>query len=173
MKSGLIDRVKASLDAAGVAHVELGGVVPNPHLSKVREGIALGKKEGIDFILAVGGGSTIDSSKAISYGLAEPEKDVWELFGKEAHCTEIPAHCIYPDGSAAGSETSNSCVITNEETKEKRSYNDDIAASEVCYYESGIDDDSAGLSDGIRMHGYYDAYYGEIFHAGWKYGDYG
>lgn len=53
------DRVKASLDAAGVAHVELGGVVPNPHLSKVREGIALGKKEGIDFILAVGGGSTM------------------------------------------------------------------------------------------------------------------
>ena len=66
VKSGLIDRVKASLDAAGVAHVELGGVVPNPHLSKVREGIALGKKEGIDFILAVGGGSTIDSSKAAS-----------------------------------------------------------------------------------------------------------
>ena len=83
VKSGLIDRVKASLDAAGVAHVELGGVVPNPHLSKVREGIALGKKEGIDFILAVGGGSTIDSSKAISYGLAEPEKDVWELFEKK------------------------------------------------------------------------------------------
>ena len=57
VRSGLIGRVKASLDAAGIGCVELGGVVPNPHLEKVREGIALGQKEGIDFILAVGGGS--------------------------------------------------------------------------------------------------------------------
>ena len=127
VKSGLIDRVKASLDAAGVAHVELGGVVPNPHLSKVREGIALGKKEGIDFILAVGGGSTIDSSKAISYGLAEPEKDVWELFEKKRTAQKFLPIASILTIAAAGSETSNSCVITNEETKEKRSYNDDIA----------------------------------------------
>ena len=127
VKSGLIDRVKASLDAAGVAHVELGGVVPNPHLSKVREGIALGKKEGIDFILAVGGGSTIDSSKAISYGLAEPEKDVWELFEKKRTAQKFLPIASVLTIAAAGSETSNSCVITNEETKEKRSYNDDIA----------------------------------------------
>ena len=127
VKSGLIDRVKASLDAAGVAHVELGGVVPNPHLSKVREGIALGKKEGIDFILAIGGGSTIDSSKAISYGLAEPEKDVWELFEKKRTAQKFLPIASVLTIAAAGSETSNSCVITNEETKEKRSYNDDIA----------------------------------------------
>ena len=120
VKSGLIDRVKASLDAAGVAHVELGGVVPNPHLSKVREGIALGKKEGIDFILAIGGGSTIDSSKAISYGLAEPEKDVWELFEKKRTAQKFLPIASVLTIAAAGSETSNSCVITNEETKEKR-----------------------------------------------------
>ena len=127
VRSGLIDRIKASLDAQGIAHVELGGVVPNPHLGKVREGIELGKREGVDFLLAVGGGSVIDSAKAIGYGLAEPDKDVWELY---AHKRKAAAHV--PVGvvltiSATGSEMSNSSVITNELTGKKRSYNDDIA----------------------------------------------
>ena len=127
LKSGLIDRVKAALDEEGIFHVELGGVVPNPHLGKVREGIELAKENGIDFLLAVGGGSVIDSSKAIAYALAEPDKDVWELFEAKR-----PAKGCFPVGSvltiaAAGSEMSNSCVITNELTVEKRSYNDDIA----------------------------------------------
>ncbi|MBP3876872.1 MAG: iron-containing alcohol dehydrogenase [Lachnospiraceae bacterium] len=127
VKSGLIDRVKASLDEAGIFHVELGGVVPNPHLGKVREGIALAKENGIDFILAVGGGSVIDSSKAIAYALADPDHDVWELFqGKRPACGCFPVGCILTI-AAAGSEMSNSCVITNEETGEKRSYNDNIA----------------------------------------------
>ncbi len=127
LKSGLIDRVKQALDAEGLFHVELGGVVPNPHLGKVYEGIELAKENKIDILLAVGGGSVIDSSKAIAYALAEPEKDVWELFKKKRKA----AGC-FPVGSvltisAAGSETSNSCVITNEKTGEKRSYNDNIA----------------------------------------------
>lgn len=126
IRSGLIDRTKASLDKAGVAHVELGGVVPNPHLSKVREGIALCKEAGVDFILAVGGGSVIDSSKAIAYGLGEPDRDVWELFQhvREARAC-LPVASILTI-AAAGSEMSNSCVITNEQTGEKRAYNDDI-----------------------------------------------
>ena len=127
LRSGLIDRVKASLDTAGIAHVELGGVVPNPHLSKVREGIALGKTAGVDFLLAVGGGSVIDSTKAISYGLAEPDKDVWELFEKKRKAQNFLPVASVLTIAAAGSETSNSCVITNEATGEKRSYNDDIA----------------------------------------------
>ena len=127
VKSGLIDRVKASLKASGVAYTELGGVVPNPRLSKVREGIELGKREDVDFILAVGGGSVIDSAKAISYGLAEPQKDVWELFAKKRKAENFLPIASVLTISAAGSETSNSCVITNEETGEKRSYNDDIA----------------------------------------------
>lgn len=127
VKSGLIDRVKASLDNAGVAYVELGGVVPNPRISKVYEGIELCKEAGVDFILAVGGGSVIDSAKAIAYGLAY-DGDVWDLF---EHTVEKAPGC-YPVGviltiSAAGSETSNSCVITREEDGKKRSYNDDIA----------------------------------------------
>lgn len=127
LRSGLIDRVKASLDASGISYIELGGVVPNPHLAKVREGIALGLREGADFILAVGGGSVIDSAKAISYGMAEPDKDVWELFEKKRKAEKFLPLASVLTISAAGSETSNSCVITNEQTKEKRSYNDNIS----------------------------------------------
>ena len=98
-----------------ILYVSPCGVVPNPHLSKVYEGIELCKKEGVDFILAVGGGSVIDSCTAIAYGLGNPDVDVWDLFTGKA----TPKTC-YPLGSvltiaAAGSEMSNSCVITNEE----------------------------------------------------------
>ena len=126
-RSGLLGRIRLALEMAGVDYVELGGVVPNPHLDKVYEGIELCKKEGVDFILAVGGGSVIDSSKAICYGLAEPDKDVWELFDKTRQ-----AKCFFPLAvvltiAAAGSEMSNSCVITDEKTLQKRGYNNDIA----------------------------------------------
>ncbi len=126
VRSGLIDRVKHALDEAGIFHVELGGVVPNPLLSKVREGFALCLENKVDFLLAIGGGSVIDSAKAIAYALYEPDKDVWDLFEKKRSA----AGCL-PVGSiltiaAAGSEMSNSCVITNGDTQEKRSYNDDI-----------------------------------------------
>ena len=126
LKSGLIDRVKAALDKEGIYYAELGGVVPNPRISKVREGIALVQKEKLNFILGVGGGSVIDSCKAIAYGLAEPDRDVWELY---AH-TRMPSGS-FPVGavltiSAAGSEMSNSSVISNDETGEKRSCNSDL-----------------------------------------------
>lgn len=126
LSSGLIDRVKASLDEVGIKHVELGGVVPNPHLSKVREGIELATKEGVDFLLPVGGGSVIDSAKAIAYALYEPDEDIWDLY---EHTRQSKGS--YPLGAvvtiaAAGSEMSDSSVITNEETGEKRGYNSDI-----------------------------------------------
>ena len=121
-KTGLLDRVKASLREAGIPFIELGGVVPNPRLSLVREGIALCKKEGIDFLLAVGGGSVIDSAKAIGYGCAN-DFDVWDIFEKKRQ----PAVCL-PIGvvltiAAAGSEMSNSAVITNEDGQKKRGSN--------------------------------------------------
>ena len=123
-RSGLLDRVSQSLDASGVAYVMLGGVVPNPRLSLVREGIDLCRKEGVDFILAVGGGSVIDSSKAIGYGLANPG-DVWDYYLKK----KIPTACT-PVGTvltiaAAGSEMSNSSVITNEDGWLKRGLNNE------------------------------------------------
>ena len=127
IKSGLIGRIKSLLDQEGIFYVELGGVVPNPRLGKVREGIKLAQENGVDFILAVGGGSVIDSAKAIAYALADPEQDVWELFLRKRRAAGcLPIGCVLTI-AAAGSEMSNSCVITNEETWEKRSYNDDIA----------------------------------------------
>ena len=125
-RSGLLDRVLAALDEAGIAHVELGGVVPNPRLSKVREGIELGRKEGVDFLLAVGGGSVIDSTKAIGYGMCY-DGDVWDFYESKA----VPAACL-PIGcvltiAAAGSEMSNSSVISNEEGWKKRGVNNDLS----------------------------------------------
>ena len=127
IRSGLLDRVTASLDAVGIAHVELGGVVPNPHLGKVREGVALAKEHGVDFILAVGGGSVIDSAKAIAYALADPEQDVWELFAHTRNARGCLPLASVLTIAAAGSEMSNSCVITNELTGEKRAYDDDLS----------------------------------------------
>ena len=88
--SGLIDEVSGCLTDAGIDFVTLGGVVPNPRLSKVREGIELCKKENVDFILAVGGGSVIDSAKAIGYGVANPWTDVWNFYLK----TEVPTASV-------------------------------------------------------------------------------
>ena len=79
IKSGLIDEIRSVLDEAGIAYVTLGGVVPNPRLSKVREGIELCRRENVDFLLAVGGGSVIDSCKAIGYGLANPETEYYKF----------------------------------------------------------------------------------------------
>ncbi len=125
-KSGLLDRIENTLKEAGIDYVSLGGVVPNPHLSLVYEGIDLCKKEGVDFILAVGGGSVIDSAKAIGYGVATPG-DVWDLF---EHVKQAEA-CL-PLGvvltiAATGSEMSNSAVITKEEGGVKRAYDDDLS----------------------------------------------
>ncbi len=125
VRSGLLDRMIASLEAAGVAHVELGGVVPNPRVSKVREGIELCRREGVDFLLAVGGGSVIDSAKAIGYGLAY-DGDVWDLY--EHKCApkgSTPTGCVLTL-AATGSEMSDSSVISNEENGKKRGVNNDL-----------------------------------------------
>lgn len=118
-RSGLLDRIEAIFEKEGIAYTELGSVVPNPRLSLVYEGIGLCKKENVDFILAVGGGSVIDSAKAIGYGVAN-EGDVWDFFDFKRK----PTACL-PIGTvltiaAAGSEMSGSCVITKEEGGMKR-----------------------------------------------------
>lgn len=112
VRSGVLDRAENSLVEAGLSSWTLGGVVPTPHLDKVYEGIRIGKENSIDFLLAVGGGSVIDTAKAIAYGLAEPEKDVWELYEHTRTASKcLPVASILTI-AAAGSETSNSSVIT-------------------------------------------------------------
>ena len=119
VRSGLIDRVKASLDAVGVPHVELGGVKPNPHDSLVYKGIEIVRENGIDFILAVGGGSTIDSSKAIAMG-AVYDGDFWDFYdGKASAAAALPIGVVQTI-AAAGSEGSGDSVVTKEDDMLKR-----------------------------------------------------
>jgi len=124
-RSGLYDQVVRSLKKAGVAFVELGGAVPNPRLALVYEGIELCRKEGVDFILAVGGGSAIDSAKAIAIGACS-DIDVWDFYEKK-----LPVSSALPVATiltipAAGSETSKSSVITNEEKEMKYGFETEL-----------------------------------------------
>ena len=120
-KSGLYDTVKASLKESGLDFAELGGVVPNPRLSLVYEGIELCKKEGIDLILAVGGGSVIDSAKAIAIGVCNDE-DIWDIYEKRIAVNKALPVATILTIPAAGSEASNSSVITNENKQMKLGY---------------------------------------------------
>jgi alcohol dehydrogenase YqhD (iron-dependent ADH family) len=118
VRSGLLDRVKASLDKENINYVELGGVQPNPRSGLVYKGIDLCKKEGVDFILAVGGGSAIDSAKAIAAGV-KYEGDFWDFYeGKPI--TEALKVATVLTIAAAGSEGSGDSVITKEEGMLKR-----------------------------------------------------
>ena len=126
-RSGLLDKVEKLLSEGGIEYVELGGVVPNPRVSLVRKGIELVKSEGVDFILAVGGGSVLDSAKAIGYGVYGGG-DVWDFYcGKRKVEGTIPVGVILTL-AATGSEMSDSSVITNDETDPiyKRGVNTDF-----------------------------------------------
>lgn len=126
VRSGLLERIYRSLDAAGISYVSLGGVVPNPRLSLVYEGIRLARKEQVDFILAVGGGSVIDSAKAIGYGVAN-EGDVWDFYEKRRTAKACLPIGVVLTIAAAGSEMSDSSVITKEEGWLKRGYSSNYA----------------------------------------------
>ena len=118
VRSGLLDRVKASLDGAGVTWLELGGVKPNPRSGLVREGIGLCRRAGVDFVLALGGGSTIDSSKAIAAG-AVYDGDFWDFYSGKYIEEALPVGTVLTI-AAAGSEGSPDSVITNEDGMFKR-----------------------------------------------------
>lgn len=124
-KSGLLDRVKESLTKENISFVELGGVKPNPRSGLVYEGIDLCKKENVDFILAVGGGSSIDSAKAIALG-AVYEGDFWDFYeGSAKAVAALPVGTILTI-AAAGSEGSPDSVITKEEGMLKRGAGTDL-----------------------------------------------
>lgn len=126
IRSGLMDKVKAILEEEQIPYIMLGGAVPNPHLSLVYEGIELCKKEAVDFILAVGGGSAIDSAKAIGYGVAN-EGDVWDFYDYKRQATGCLPIGVVLTLAATGSEMSDSSVITKEEGLVKRGYSSDYA----------------------------------------------
>ncbi len=126
VRSGLLDKICGLLKEDGVSFVTLGGVVPNPRLSLVHKGIELCRNEGVDFILAIGGGSVIDSGKAIAMGVANPDEEVWNYYlgtAKPAKALPVASVLTIP---AAGSEMSEATVVTNEDGDVKLGYSDDI-----------------------------------------------
>ncbi len=126
VRSGLLDKICGLLREGGVAYVTLGGVVPNPRLSLVHEGIDLCRREGIDFVLAVGGGSVIDSGKAIAYGVCY-DGDVWDIYiGKATPEKMLPVASVLTI-PAAGSEMSEASVITNEDGDVKIGYSNSLS----------------------------------------------
>ena len=124
-KYGLYDRVLKSLKDAGLEIIELGGVQPNPRLGLVKEGIDLCRREKIDFIIAVGGGSVIDSAKAIAAGITY-NGDVWDFFTGKASVEKVIPVGVILTIAAAGSESSGNSVITNEEGLYKRAVGSDM-----------------------------------------------
>jgi alcohol dehydrogenase YqhD (iron-dependent ADH family) len=124
VRSGLLDTVKAGLKEAGVQWVELAGVKPNPRLSLAREGAALCKKEGLELVLAVGGGSAIDSAKAIAAG-ALYDGDLWDFYMRKQHPAGALPVGVVLTIPASGSESSISSVITNEDGLLKQSINEE------------------------------------------------
>ena len=137
VRSGLLERIGRSLDEAGIAYVLLGGVVPNPRLSLVYEGIELCKKEKVDLILAVGGGSVIDSAKAIGYGVANGG-DVWDFYEKKRKAEGCLPIGVVLTIAAAGSEMSDSSVIANEDGWLKRRYSSNYARAKFAVMDPDI-----------------------------------
>ena len=126
LKSGLLDKVCTLLREGGVEYITLGGVVPNPRLSLAQQGIELCRKEGVDFLLAVGGGSVIDSAKCIGYGVPY-DGNVWDFYlGKATPTGMLPVACVLTI-PAAGSEMSESSVITNEDGDVKLGYSNNLS----------------------------------------------
>ena len=122
-KNGIYDAVLAELRKAGKQTVELSGVMPNPTIEKVMEGVALARKEAVDFILAVGGGSSIDTAKAVAHGAANPEEALWDIWTKKVPLTKsLPVGAVLTI-PAAGSEMSDSAVLTNEAIGKKAGIN--------------------------------------------------
>lgn len=127
VRTGTLGRVLSALDAAGIAHTELSGVRPNPEVGLVREGVELARGCGADLVLAVGGGSVIDTAKAIAVGVPYTG-DVWDLFAKKAQPVaegKLPVACVLTI-PAAGSESSASCVISNDELLLKRGLSSEL-----------------------------------------------
>ena len=118
-RSGLLSRIEKNLTSTGLAFLVMGGVRPNPRVSFVREAIREGLAADVNFILAVGGGSVIDSAKAVAHGIANPTTDIWDIWTRKTEITKTMPFGSVLTIPAAGSETSDSAVLTNEDTGRK------------------------------------------------------
>ena len=125
VRNGVLDRVKASLDAAGVRYAEAGGARPNPEVNWVRDAIAIAREEQVDGMLAVGGGSVIDAAKATAFGVPY-DGDVWDFFAKKQPITACLPIAVVLTIPAAGSEGSASCVISCDAENRKLGASGDI-----------------------------------------------
>ena len=133
VKSGLLAKVERCLTSGGLAFEVLGGVQPNPRLALAREGVREALACKADFILAVGGGSVIDTAKAIAHGVANPGTDIWDFWtGKESLTKTTPIGAVLTI-AAAGSETSDSAVLTNEELGKKAGLNSELNRPTVAF----------------------------------------
>lgn len=157
IKSGLLDRVEKSLSDAGVEYKEFGGAKPNPTVAHARDGVKDAISFGADLIIGIGGGSAIDTAKAIAHGVANPEYDIWDIWTKK-----VPLDKSIPVGAvltiaAAGSEMSDSAVLTNEEVGKKAGINTDFNRCRFAIVNPALamtlpkDQIAAGVTD-IMMH---------------------
>ncbi len=157
IKSGLLDRVEKSLSDAGVEYKEFGGAKPNPTVAHARDGVKDAISFGADLIIGIGGGSAIDTAKAIAHGVANPEYDIWDIWTKK-----VPLDRSIPVGAvltiaAAGSEMSDSAVLTNEEVGKKAGINTDFNRCRFAIVNPALamtlpkDQIAAGVTD-IMMH---------------------
>mgnify|MGYP000884695376 CR=1 FL=1 len=132
-RSGLLSRIEKNLTSAGLAFLVMGGVRPNPRVSFVREAIREGLAADVNFILAVGGGSVIDSAKAVAHGIANPTTDIWDIWTGKAELTKTMLFGSVLTIPAAGSETSDSAVLTNEDTGRKVGLNTQLNRPVVAF----------------------------------------
>ena len=156
-RSGLLSRIEKNLTSAGLAFLVMGGVRPNPRVSFVREAIREGFAANVNFVLAVGGGSVIDTAKAVAHGIANPGIDIWDIWtGKEELTKTMPFGAVLTI-PAAGSETSDSAVLTNEDTGQKRGLNTQLNRPVVAFMNPALaftlprEQIAAGAAD-IMMH---------------------
>ena len=156
-RSGLLSRIEKNLTSAGLAFLVMGGVRPNPRVSFVREAIREGIAADVNFVLAVGGGSVIDSAKAVAHGIANPTVDIWDIWTRKAELTKTMPFGSVLTIPAAGSETSDSAVLTNEDTGRKIGLNTQLNRPVIAFMNPELaftlprEQIAAGAAD-IMMH---------------------
>ena len=156
-RSGLLSRIEKNLTSAGLAFLVMGGVRPNPRVSFVREAIREGIAADVNFVLAVGGGSVIDSAKAVAHGIANPTVDIWDIWTRKVEITKTMPFGSILTIPAAGSETSDSAVLTNEDTGRKLGLNTPLNRPVFAFMNPALaftlprEQIAAGASD-IMMH---------------------